>query len=147
MKFIIKVLLLTIGLVYADQINDNNDIFEKRYLCNADSDCPANAYCFVKSSKTDRRWCASKGNDGDWCVYNSRCLSDHCHFWRCKGLQKGKDVEPNLSCSDSEDCRFEQYCSNKKCINRITDDGPCANDDQCLKNHCTSSNRCWTHSS
>jgi hypothetical protein len=86
----------------------------------------------------------SKGNDGDACVYNSRCLSDHCHFWRCKGLQKGKDVEPNLSCSDSEDCRFKQYCSNKKCVDRITDDGPCSNDEQCLKNHCTSSNRCWT---
>ena len=85
-----------------------------------------------------------KEQDGDWCMYNSRCMSDHCHFWKCKGLQKGKDVEPNLACSDSEDCRFEQYCNNKKCIDRIKGDGLCKSDDQCLKNHCTSSGKCWT---
>jgi hypothetical protein len=110
----------------------------ERHKCIVDKECPFNEYCFKINFSGI---CVLKGNDGDICVYNSRCLSDHCHFWRCKGLQKGKDVEPNLSCSDSEDCRFEQYCSNKKCVDRIKE-GLCSSDDQCESNHCTFSNKC-----
>ena len=61
MKLIIILLLGIMEIVNAAQINEEYRVLAKRNQCYDSRDCPSNAYCFVKSAKTDRRWCVYKG--------------------------------------------------------------------------------------
>ena len=110
-----------------------------RSSCFNSKDCFSDEYCLRGKGSG---YCEKKGSIGEWCMQDNRCLSMHCHNFKCKGHQKGKNDEPNGRCNDSEDCRFEQYCNNKKCVDRIIT-GSCSNDDQCLSNHCSFWNKCY----
>ena len=120
--------------------NDNN-CYPHEY-CSYDDACSLNKNCqSTKNKAYPNGKCIEKIKDGGFCLQDSRCMSNHCHSFKCKGLQVGKNVEPNGPCKDNEDCRFEQYCKNKKCTDRIAN-GSCKNDDQCLSNHCSFWNKC-----
>ena len=153
MKFskVIAIFLLVVSLTradgdYEDEANiDEQKIYSRSFLrkfgvCVHNGDCLEDEYCDYQKNQAINR-CVRKGFDRDYCLYDVRCLSNHCHNFKCKGLQVGKNVEPNGPCNDNEDCRFEQYCKNKKCTDRI-EYGSCSNDDQCLSNHCTFWKKC-----
>ena len=133
------ILICLVGLDSASELFD--ELLDKRggYTCYSDNECSLNEYCFKGKV---RGMCVNKGKDGDLCLFDSRCLSNHCHSLRCKGLQVGKNVERNLACVSHEDCRFEQFCNEKKCTDRVKSGSSCKSDSQCLTNHCTFTNVC-----
>jgi hypothetical protein len=70
------------------------------------------------------------------CSNDYECKTKHCHWGTCKGLHYGQNINPNGWCYDSLDCTFKQYCSGKKCVNRVKN-GFCRKDHHCLSNHCS----------
>ena len=118
--------------------NEADVLITKRKSCIFDEDCFYNQYCLLYMNKG---LCMPKGKDGDWCFHDTRCLSNHCHFFRCKGLQVGNNFNQNGYCEDHEDCSFERFCKNFKCSLRKLE-GSCNFDEQCLSNHCNKMYKC-----
>ena len=107
---------------------------EQHNDCNFDEFC--DLYSFWMRIKEGGKVCIKKIKDSNSCSgYNYQCLSHHCHWFNCVSKQIG-NKNSNGTCNTSEDCKFEQFCQNEKCVNRKKY-GWCSSDKQCLSNHCS----------
>ena len=61
--------------------------------------------------------CHNKQQDTAFCRRNYECLSNHCHWKRCKGIAF-KNIERDASCHKSDDCNHEQRCEKQRCVNK-----------------------------
>lgn len=108
--------------------------YENGKYCMLDKHCEEGEYCkrrgFISGS------CRRKSEDGEDCIYDYRCKSGHCHRFKCKEKQKDSNVKLNGKCYKDEQCRFEQYCKENKCVDR-QESGSCNDDSQCLSNYCS----------
>ena len=147
MELIKLILLLAffVCFVQTASVKNNSDLFGQFSFnatkCREQSDCKSDEYCDKHSSwlsiKRGSEVCFKKIKHGKSCNgHNYQCLSNHCHWFKCAGRQIGKNVDLDGSCNDNEDCRFEQYCKSKKCVNRKKY-GLCTSDEQCVSNHCS----------
>ncbi len=91
-----------------------------------------------KNWKNDYFYNSNPILDGDFCHFDHRCLSSHCHVFRCKGLPKVNSIEKFGKCKNDDDCHHEQFCRKSKCEDR-KNSGRCKNDSECLSNHCATS--------
>ena len=121
-----------------EDLNDESwlkrGLLEQFGMCFLQSDCLPTEYCHNKKGVFGR--CIRKGKDGDYCMYNYRCLSNHCHRITCKGKPAANNQEKNGRCKTDEECHSEQYCNDKKCRDRQLS-GSCSSDSQCMSNHCS----------
>jgi hypothetical protein len=106
---------------------------QKLGYCIQHKDCKGNEYCDYR--KKDWNVCRPKGDDGDYCMINFRCLSGYCVGFKCRGSKHSPNDPMNGRCEHDYDCHKTQHCSKRKCIDR-KHQGFCATDTQCLSNLC-----------
>lgn len=147
MKFLALILAFNLFCVFAyaqDEPNEDDiEELERRFnlfninradYCLSAGDCKGDEYCDLGMANKCRR----KGNNGDPCVYDNRCLSGSCRFFRCQAPHTGSDeVEPDGWCESDKNCRTEQYCRSYKCTDRLEEGSTCLRDSQCASNYCS----------
>ena len=109
---------------------------EKGYSCNANSgQCEENSEDYKANMMAD--FFHETGNPGSFCDDDSKCGSNVCEKFRCKGKGKGE------ACAQDLDCDTAFFCSEDKCAPLKRDSMDCASDSECIHGAlCNSDDKC-----
>ena len=127
----------------AEDLSEEGELFERRLYgnkinrpgCVRHTDCETHEYCLTDKFGFAEARCHNKQQDTAFCRMDFECLSNHCHWKRCKGIAF-KNIERGVRCQKSDDdCNHNQRCEQHRCVDKKKI-GWCAFDSDCFSNHC-----------